>query len=196
MTTSGASMPLALTLLIAVATIDIPAAVPPTPTGSVVDFVHGRPIADPYRWLEQLDDPAVESWARAQSDYTRAVLGPAASSSTGGVVLPLTREIAIEASQYRRLPSGKAVFLARMADDPIDAIYVRSANGTVARAFAPAPTPDGKVRTIAFFVPAPDERHVALAIGENGSENNALHQTEEHKSELQSLLRNSYAAFC
>src|SRR3546814_1746105 len=53
MTTSGASMPLALTLLIAVATIDIPAAVPPTPTGSVVDFVHGRPIADPYRWLEQ-----------------------------------------------------------------------------------------------------------------------------------------------
>src|SRR3546814_14687817 len=61
-----------------------------------------------------------------------------------------------------------------MADDPIDDIYVRSANGTVARAFAPAPTPDGKVRTIAFFVPAPDERHVALAIGENGSEKHAL----------------------
>src|SRR3546814_2678571 len=71
MTTSGASMPLALTLLIAVATIDIPAAVPPTPTGSVVDFVHGRPIADPYRWLEQLDDPAVESWARADRKSTR-----------------------------------------------------------------------------------------------------------------------------
>src|SRR3546814_14336626 len=102
MSTVGAAMPFALTLLIAVRTIDIPAAVPPTPTGSVVDFVHGRPIADPYRWLEQLDDPAVESWARAQSDYTRAVLGPAASSSTGGVVLPLTREIAIEASQIGR----------------------------------------------------------------------------------------------
>jgi prolyl oligopeptidase len=177
-------MPLALTLLIAVATTNIPVAPPPASTGPVVDIVHGRPIADPYRWLEQLDDPVVESWARAQSDYTRAVLGPAASGSTGGAVLPLTREIAIEASQYRRLPSGKAVFLARMTDDPIDAIYVRSANGTVARAFAPAPTPDGKVRTIAFFVPAPDERHVALAIGENGSENNALHVLDLETGQL------------
>src|SRR3546814_20315088 len=71
-----------------------------------------------------------------------------------------------------------------MADDPIDAIYVRSANGTVARAFAPAPTPDGKVRTIAFFVPAPDERHAALAIGENGSENNALHVLDLETGQL------------
>ena len=126
-------MPLALTLLIAFATTGIPATAPPAPTGPVVDFVHGRPIADPYRWLEQLDDPVVKSWARAQSDYTRAVLGPAASGSTGGAVLPHTREIAIEASRYRRLPSGKAVFLARMADDPIDTLYVRSANGTVTR---------------------------------------------------------------
>ncbi len=177
-------MPLALTLLIAVATTNIPVAPPPASTGPVVDIVHGRPIADPYRWLEQLDDPVVESWARAQSDYTRAVLGPAASGSTGGAVLPHTREIAIEASRYRRLPSGKSVFLARMADDPIDTLYVRSANGTVARAFAPAPTPDGKVRTIAFFVPAPDERHVALAIGENGSENNALHVLDLETGQL------------
>src|SRR3546814_19123527 len=119
MTTSGASMPLALTLLIAVATIDIPAAVTPTPTGSVVDFVHGRPIADPYRWLEQLDDPAVESWARAQSDYTRDVLCPAASRSTGSVLLPLTREIATDTGQYRALPNGKADFLARQAEEPL-----------------------------------------------------------------------------
>jgi prolyl oligopeptidase len=177
-------MSLALTLLIAVAPTYIPAAAPPTPTGPVVEIVHGRPIADPYRWLEQLGDPVVQSWARAQNDYTRAVLGPAASGSTVGAVLPLTREITIEASQYRRLPSGNAVFLARMAEDPIDAIYVRFANGAVARAFAPAPTPDGKVRTIAFFVPAPDERHVALAIGENGSENNALYVLDLETGQL------------
>lgn len=168
-------MSLALILLIAVAPTATAAAVPPTPTGSVVDIVHGRPIADPYRWLEQLRDPAVESWARAQSDYTKAILGPTASGSPSGTALPLTREIDIKASRYRRLPSGKALFLARMADDTIDAIYVRSASGKVARVFAPAPTPDSKVRTIAFFVPAPDERHVALTIGENGNENNALY---------------------
>ena len=76
-------MSLALTLLFVgvAATTNIPATAPPTPTGSVVDIVHGRAIADPYRWLEQLDDPAVESWARAQSTYTRAILGPTASGA-------------------------------------------------------------------------------------------------------------------
>lgn len=177
-------MSLALTLLVAVATTGIPAAAPPTPTGPVVDIVHGRPIADPYRWLERLDDPRVESWARAQSAYTRAILGPTASGAAGDAVLPLAREVTIEAGRYRRLPGGKAVFLARMGDDPVDALYVRSANGTVARAFAPAPTPDGKVRTIAFFEPAPNGRHVALAIGENGSENNALHVLDLETGQL------------
>ena len=94
------------------------------------------------------------------------------------------REIAIEASRYRRLPSGKAVFLARMAEDPVDALYVRSRDGEVTRAFAPPPSPDGKVRTIAFFVPAPNERYVALAMGEDGSENNALYVLDLEKNEL------------
>ena len=178
-------MSLALTLLFVgvAATTNIPATAPPTPTGSVVDIVHGRAIADPYRWLEQLDDPAVESWARAQSAYTRAILRP--TTASGAVaVLPLAREVTIEASRFRRLPAGKAVFLARMADDPVDALYMRDAKGTVALAFAPAPTPDGKVRTIAFFEPAPNGRHVALAIGENGSENNALHVLDLETGQL------------
>lgn len=178
-------MSFALILLLGtVATTGISAATPPAPTGQVVDIVHGRPITDPYRWLEQLDDPRVESWARAQSAYTKAVLGPTASGAMGDAVLPFTREIVIDASRYRRLPSGKAVFLARMADDPVDAIYVRSADGKVARAFDPVPTPDGKVRTIAYFVPAPDERQVALAISENGSENNALYVLDLETGEL------------
>lgn len=168
-------MSLALTLLVAVAATDVPTTAPPTPTRPVIDIVHGRPIADPYRWLEKLDDPAVRSWARAQRDFTRSVLGPAASGSMGGAAHAPTQEIAIEASRYRRLPNGNAVFLARMADDAVDAIYLRSPDGTLVRAFAPEPTSDGKVRTIAFFVPAPDGRHVAIAIGESGSENNALH---------------------
>lgn len=168
-------MSLALGLLLAVAAAQSPASAPPTKTGAVVDIVHGRPIADPYRWLERLDDPAVESWASAQDTYTRSVLGPAASDSPEAAAPSPMLEVAVEASRYRRLPGGKAVFLARMADDPVDALYVRLADGKRVRAFAPSPTPDGTFRTIAFFVPAPDGRHVALAIGENGSENNALH---------------------
>lgn len=166
-------MSLAVSLFIAVAIAGGPASVPATPTGSVVDSVHGWPIEDPYRWLEDLSDPAVASWARAQSDYTRSFFGLDVLDSPSNA--SPAKEIAIEASQYRRMPGGNSVFLARMADDPVDAIYVRSADGAVVRAFAPTPTADGKVRTIAFFEPAPDGQHVALALGESGSENNALY---------------------
>lgn len=157
---------------------------PPTPIVPVVDMVHGRPVADPYRWLERLDDPAVVSWARDQREHTRAVLGQIAIEGARDAPPASEREIPIEASRYRRLPSGKALFLARMADDLVDALYVRSADGTVTRVFSPAPASDGRTRTIAFFSPAPDERHVALAIGENGSENNALHVLDLETGQL------------
>ena len=44
---------------------------------------------------------------------------------------------------YRRLPDGKAIFLARTANDPVDAVYLRETDGTVTRAFVPALAPDG-----------------------------------------------------
>ena len=168
-------MLLTLTLVVATATVGHVLEAPPTPTVQVVDMVHGRPISDPYRWLERLDDPEVASWAREQREYTQAVLGPIANEAARNMVQASSQEVSIEAGDYRRLSSGRSLFLARMADDPVDALYMRSADGTVARAFSPTPTPKGGTRTIAFFSPAPDERHVALAIGENGSEDNALH---------------------
>ena len=177
-------MSLALILVVAAAVAAAPGAAPSAPTGPVVEVIHGQPIADPYRWMEQLDDPAVVSWARAQGDYTRTVLGDAAAGVAADAVPPAMREVAIEASRYQRLPSGKALFLARMADDPVDALYLRSADGAVTRALAPEPTADGKVRTIAFFVPAPNERFVALAMGENGSENNALYVLDLETGQL------------
>ena len=40
----------------------------------VVDVLHGVAVADPYRWLEDGDDPEVVGWAEAQNARTRAVL--------------------------------------------------------------------------------------------------------------------------
>ncbi|MGS1077884.1 prolyl oligopeptidase family serine peptidase [Pseudoxanthomonas beigongshangi] len=184
MTAQRASMSLVLTLLVAVATAEGPPAPPPAPAGTVVEMVHGQAVADPYRWLERLDDPAVVAWARAQGDYTRALLGDAVAGVAADAVPQAMWEVAIDAGRLRRLPNGGAVFLARMDDDPVDALYTRSADGVVTRAFVPAPTPEGKVRTIAFFVPAPDGRHVALGMGENGSEDNALHVLDLRTGQL------------
>lgn len=49
-------------------------AYPPTRADALVDTVHGIKVADPYRWLEDEKDPAVQAWMKAEDDYTRAKL--------------------------------------------------------------------------------------------------------------------------
>jgi hypothetical protein len=45
---------------------------PPTRRAETTDVLHGIEVADPYRWLEDLDDPEVVAWARAQDEVARA----------------------------------------------------------------------------------------------------------------------------
>lgn len=169
-------MSLAITLMLSTALAVAARAEPPTaPTGNVVDWVHGRPIFDPYRWMERLNDPALVAWAHAQNDFTRSVLASVTPGSMHESADAPAPEVAIEAGRLRRLPGGTAVFLARMGRDPVDALYTKAPDGTVAQAFAPAPAAKGDVQTISFFVPAPDGRHVAIAMAKSGSENSALY---------------------
>jgi prolyl oligopeptidase len=47
---------------------------PPTRVEAIVDIVHGEPVPDPYRWLEDGDSREVLDWTEAQAAYTRARL--------------------------------------------------------------------------------------------------------------------------
>ena len=53
---------------------------PPYPAaerGTDADILHGVRVADPYRWLEDLESPRTRSWIKAQDDLTRGELdGP------------------------------------------------------------------------------------------------------------------------
>jgi prolyl oligopeptidase len=47
---------------------------PVSPVVPVTDVLHGVPITDPYRWLEDQNSPETRAWIEAQSTYTRAYL--------------------------------------------------------------------------------------------------------------------------
>ncbi len=47
---------------------------PPLPAKNVVDTYWGTPVDDPYRFLEDTKDPAVQAWMKAQADATDAII--------------------------------------------------------------------------------------------------------------------------
>jgi prolyl oligopeptidase len=52
---------------------------PESPRGETVDTYHGVTIADPYRWLEEMDSEQTRKWIDAQNDITFAHLGQIAA---------------------------------------------------------------------------------------------------------------------
>jgi prolyl oligopeptidase len=55
-------------------TVAIPAAPPAAPVKAVTDDYYGIKVVDPYRYMEDLKNPQVEAWFKAQNDYTRGLL--------------------------------------------------------------------------------------------------------------------------
>lgn len=47
---------------------------PFSPIEPVTDVLHGIPITDPYRWLEDQDSPRTRQWLSAQSEFARSYL--------------------------------------------------------------------------------------------------------------------------
>ncbi len=47
---------------------------PAAPRGTVTDTYFGTVVADPYRWLEDVDAPQTTAWVKAEGDLTRSYL--------------------------------------------------------------------------------------------------------------------------
>lgn len=48
---------------------------PKTQVEPVIEVMHGVKITDPYRWLENQNDPNTRKWIEAQNDYTKSIIG-------------------------------------------------------------------------------------------------------------------------
>ena len=149
---------------------------PVAPVKPVVDDYHGIKVSDPYRYMEKLDDPAMQSWFKGQNDYTRAVL---ASIPGREKVLARIKELDQTVPQVfaTRLPGDLYLILKQLPGENTSKLYKRhglSGEDTLLVdpekiQLAPAAQSRGK-NTIYGYVASHDNKYLAVCIIPGGSE--------------------------
>ncbi len=159
------------------AALDAP---PVAPIRPVTDRYFGTEVVDDYRYLENLSDPAVQAWMRAQASYTRSVL-----DALPGRAALLERIHELSNSDVQRgnfVRRGQRYFYEMSepgAQQP--KLYYRDGlAGEEHLLIDPAKagaTPTSHL-SLDFFTPSWDGRYVAYGMSEGGSEESVLRVLE------------------
>ena len=151
---------------------------PPTRREVVADTLHGVTVADPYRWLEDGDDPEVQQWVADQNRYTRQALDARPDRDAWHERLVALMGLPVVMSAVVR---GDRVFTAERlagADQYVLALRsldaIASQDSSPAVLFDPALGAADAAVAIDWFEPSPDGTMVALGVSEGGTENSTL----------------------
>ena len=149
---------------------------------NVVEDFYGVKVDDPYRYMENLDDPEVMDWIRAQAEYSSMVLG-----NIPGRDILLDRLIELDAGKpfgiwgIIRLSDGTMFFKKRAKGDNLPKLYVRFVGGEHDQLLIDPETivsEDKQHFSLGSYTPSPDGRYVVYGLAKGGSEETVLHVME------------------
>jgi prolyl oligopeptidase len=149
---------------------------PPTKTVPVSDSYFGTVVADPYRWLEDPNDPAVKTWAAAQTKLALDEID--ASPAYAGYKARIAELSRTSTSRFRLLIRGERLFYERQTPpEQQPQLVVRdSLTGTERVLFDPKAAagggPEPSIETVAV---SNDGAKVAFTTQLGGSEDETLH---------------------
>ncbi|MGH7670369.1 MAG: hypothetical protein ACRENQ_12845, partial [Gemmatimonadaceae bacterium] len=144
----------------------------------MTDTYFGTKVVDNYRYFENLKDPEVQGWMKAQADYTDAVL---ASIPGRAAFLARLRELDASdtawVSSVWRFAGGRYFYLKRTANASVEKLYERTGLAGAERlvvdpaAIHLAPQDTGKgPSSIEGVAISDDGRYVAVGITPGGRE--------------------------
>jgi prolyl oligopeptidase len=96
---------------------------PHSPIEVVTDFLHGVPVADPYRWLEEQDSPRTRSWIAEQTRYARSWLGAIPGREL--IRRRIQEYLAVETYDSVQNVGDRYFFRKRLPDQEQPCIYMR-----------------------------------------------------------------------
>ncbi|HEY0776416.1 MAG TPA: prolyl oligopeptidase family serine peptidase [Gemmatirosa sp.] len=151
---------------------------PTTNTGPQVDDYHGTRIADPYRWLEDLDAPDTKAWVVAQNRVTDAYL--AATPGRDAIRDRLTAlwnypRVSLPAREGGRLFFTKNTGLQKQSPFYAALGDARGAAERASLVLDPNVISQDGSTSLSMFVPDPTGTYVAYGLSEGGADWRTVH---------------------
>ena len=142
---------------------------PATRTEAIVDTLHGKTVADPYRWLEDEHSPEVQAWMQAQDDRTRAEL--AMLPGREALVERLKALFYYDAISAPTHRHGRYFYTRKHADQEKTIVYwTEGGHGVEQVLFDPNTWSADGTTGLGGWWPSHDGRYVAYAVKENNSD--------------------------
>ena len=169
---------------------------PPTRRAEVADAVHGVPVPDPYRWLEDEKSPEVQEWMRAQDGFARSQLR--SLPGRADIARRLSELLYVDVLGAPRHRGSRYFYARQFATKEKAVVYVREGRGGPERVLLDPNgwTEDGS-DALGGWWPSWDGRTVAYTVRHNNSDEAVLYLLDVasgKKSEVDVIEGAKYAA--
>ncbi len=142
---------------------------PPTRVEVVRDTLHGVPIEDAYRWLEEKDAPETRAWVRAQMAYTQELLGKVPGRDE--VLAILARHHKVDARGIPTLRGKRLYFTTRAVGQQQAVIAMRErADGADVVLVDPNPMSTDHTTSVTLYTVSRDGRLMVYGIRRGGED--------------------------
>jgi prolyl oligopeptidase len=146
---------------------------PPAERLDLVDDLHGRSVADPYRWLEDPADPRTIAWSEAQDELARRRLE--ALPGRDRLQARLTTLLQAGAVGVPVWRAGRAFFTRREPGQEHAALLVRAPDGTERVLVDPGALDPAGTTTLDGWMPSVEGDRLAYQLSTGGDEESRLY---------------------
>src|ERR1039457_6105148 len=158
---------------------------PPTKTVDASDTYFGKTYNDPYRWLEDLKDPNVTNWFKAQANLTDGLL--AKIPGRDALVQEWLKLDKLKPAAYSDITCehGRLFYKKTLGGENVGKLYFRQGwNGAEKLLFDPGTYKTNVTTTINSFVPSWDGKHVGVGFSAGGAEYSEIRVLEVERGTL------------
>jgi prolyl oligopeptidase len=152
---------------------------PVAPVRPVTEEHCGIQVTDPYRYMEDLKSPEVQTWIKGQADATDSTLARIPiRDELFARIKELDSGRAFRVNTIQRLANGRLFYLKVRAEENLAKLYTRASLTAEEKLLIDPSTltvAGGGHYSISFYQPSHDGNRVAYGLAASGSEDDVLH---------------------